>query len=114
MAAFPKIATIPVFDGHNDTLLALAAPGTTEAPTRTFFKASDTGHIDYPRARAGGLGGGFFAIFTPSNGAHDINVPSAIGQTTMTVAIANEVDQLTALKFTVDLAADLFRLEREG
>jgi membrane dipeptidase len=34
--------------------------------------------------------------------------------TSSAIPIAAEVDQLTALKFTVDLAADLFRLEREA
>ena len=42
-----------VFDGHNDTVLSLERTG------RSFFERSDEGHIDLPRARAGGLGGGF-------------------------------------------------------
>jgi len=50
-------ATIPVFDGHNDTLLDLAVAD------RSFFERSDSGHIDLPRARQGGLAGGFFAVF---------------------------------------------------
>lgn len=50
--AFP-----PVFDGHNDTVLSMVKTG------RSFFDRSDTGHIDLPRARAGGLGGGFFAVY---------------------------------------------------
>jgi membrane dipeptidase len=45
----------PVFDGHNDILLA----------ERSFADASDEGHLDLARARAGGFAGGFFAIFTP-------------------------------------------------
>jgi membrane dipeptidase len=48
---------IPVFDGHNDTLLDLPLTG------RSFFERSDRGHVDLPRAREGGLGGGFFAVF---------------------------------------------------
>src|SRR5215217_2354311 len=52
------IATgIPVFDGHNDTLLDLPLTG------RSFFERSDQGHLDLPRAREGSLGGGFFAVF---------------------------------------------------
>src|SRR5215213_8974677 len=52
------IATgIPVFDGHNDTLLDLPLTG------RSFFERSDQGHLDRPRAREGSLGGGFFAVF---------------------------------------------------
>src|SRR5829696_4792159 len=52
------IATgIPVFDGHNDTLLDLPLTG------RSFFERSEQGHLDLPRAREGSLGGGFFAVF---------------------------------------------------
>ncbi len=51
---------IPVFDGHNDTVLKhLADPG------RDFFARQEDGHIDYVRAKEGGLAGGFFAVFTP-------------------------------------------------
>ncbi len=51
-----------VFDGHNDTLTNLLnAEGDKK---RSFFEASSIGHIDLPRARQGGLAGGFFAIFT--------------------------------------------------
>jgi membrane dipeptidase len=48
---------VPVFDGHNDTILNLMATG------RSFFERSHEGHIDLPRAREGGLLGGFFAVF---------------------------------------------------
>ena len=50
--------TLPVvFDGHNDTILSLLRTG------RSFFDESDEGHVDLPRARRGGLGGGFFAVY---------------------------------------------------
>src|SRR5918994_5572494 len=53
-----------VFDGHNDVLLRLGAkdgggPG-------AFFERHDKGHLDLPRAREGGFGGGFFAVWVPS------------------------------------------------
>ncbi len=111
----PTITSIPVFDGHNDTLLALHLSALDQGDQRNFFEESESGHIDLPRARAGGLGGGFFAIFTPSPSHHDTPMPGGTGQaTTYAVPMAAEVDQVTALKFTVDLAADLFRIEREG
>ena len=50
---------IPIFDGHNDTVLSMAEKG------RSFFEASSEGHIDLPRAKAGGLAGGFFAVWVP-------------------------------------------------
>ena len=56
---------IPVFDGHNDTLLRLVlAEGNRGA--ESFFIEGKTGHIDLPRARKGGFFGGLFAMFTPS------------------------------------------------
>ncbi len=51
---------IPIFDGHNDTILDLAATG------RSFYERSETGHIDRVRATDGGLAGGFFAVFVPN------------------------------------------------
>lgn len=58
-----KSRVIPVFDGHNDTLLhlALKSPGTEG----DFFSGRE-GHIDLPKAKAGGLAGGLFAMFVPS------------------------------------------------
>jgi len=53
---------IPIFDGHNDTVLSLRATG------RDFFARSDEGHIDLPRAREGGLAGGIFAVFVSDPG----------------------------------------------
>jgi membrane dipeptidase len=50
---------IQVFDGHNDTILSLAETG------RSFFERSDTGHVDLPRAQAGGMCGGFYAVWVP-------------------------------------------------
>ena len=48
---------VPIFDGHNDTLLSLGTTG------RSFWERGEQGHVDLPRAREGGLAGGFFAVF---------------------------------------------------
>lgn len=53
---------IPVFDGHNDTVLKHL-----EDPTRDFFARQSDGHIDYVRAGEGGMFGGFFAVYTPGH-----------------------------------------------
>ena len=52
---------IPVFDGHNDTVLLHLMQ-----PDRDFFERHDDGHLDLPRAREGGMVGGFFAVFPPT------------------------------------------------
>jgi membrane dipeptidase len=55
---------IPYFDGHNDTVLSMKETG------RSFFEESAEGHVDLPRAKAGGLAGGFFAVWVPDPGVH--------------------------------------------
>lgn len=60
----PASTSLPIFDGHNDTLLSLYRP--KPGAERSFFERSAHGHIDLPRARAGGLGGGFFAVYVPA------------------------------------------------
>jgi membrane dipeptidase len=73
---------IAVFDGHNDTL--------TREDADRFATGRDGGHIDLPRARAGGLAGGIFAAFTPTpgydgdpveraDGGHDTELAAPIG-----------------------------------
>jgi len=62
----PRAGPAPlVFDGHNDTILSLVQTG------RSFFRRSSEGHIDLPRAREGGLGGGFFAVYIHDPAAQD-------------------------------------------
>ncbi|GIL02204.1 MAG: membrane dipeptidase [Alphaproteobacteria bacterium] len=58
---------IPVFDGHNDVLLRLWKHGDRDGSTFLSGEAEGRarGHVDLPRARKGGLAGGFFAIFVP-------------------------------------------------
>lgn len=64
---------LPIFDGHNDvissllhaerTALASSSGPDSATPARSFFERSDKGHIDLPRAKAGGFAGGLFSIY---------------------------------------------------
>ncbi|RDV03778.1 dipeptidase [Undibacter mobilis] len=56
---------IPVFDGHNDVLLRLYKSPSTD-PVADFLGGEEAGHIDLKKARAGGLAGGLFALYSPS------------------------------------------------
>ncbi|SUW37397.1 peptidase M19 renal dipeptidase [Brucella abortus] len=56
--------TIKVFDGHNDVLLRLWSSNQPE-PENRFLEGESSGHIDLPRARKGGLGGGLCAVYVP-------------------------------------------------
>jgi membrane dipeptidase len=89
---------IPIFDGHNDTLLDLS-PIKADGG-RSFFVRGNEGHLDLPRAREGGLAGGLFAICVPSTpGARDVPAASPVH------------DFGYAQRFTISAMAGLIRLE---
>jgi membrane dipeptidase len=104
MSALPHI---PVFDGHNDTLLSLYLPERGEG--RGFFERSDKGHIDLPRAREGGFGGGFFAVFVPNDPNHP--VPPATDNGERTPA---PLELAYAQRIALGMTALLFRLEEQS
>ncbi|GIV60901.1 dipeptidase [Rhodocaloribacter litoris] len=102
-------ADLPVLDGHNDTLLRLHVNG---LPERAFFQPGREGHLDLPRARAGGLGGGFFAVFVPppEPGATGSRQAAAT-QDGYAVPYAPAIDPGYALRTAMALTARLFRIE---
>ena len=98
---------MPVFDGHNDVLLRLHRKA--DAGSSLFFEHGDKGHLDLPRAHAGGLVGGLFAVF----------VPSSSGE--IAAAVKGELpEEPAALDFerahpvATAMTARLFRLERSS
>jgi membrane dipeptidase len=93
---------VPVFDGHNDTLLRLIADN---LEGDNFFE-SPHGHIDLSRARRGGLQGGFFAVYIPSDPTKAVvtdrdNLPPAL-------------DYHYSLDMAMKMTAKLFEIERES
>ena len=86
------------FDGHNDTLLRMHKDGVGPGG---FLAGDDRLSIDLPRARAGGLAAGIFAIFTPSPGeltagwgsryAPPVDHATAASLTETIIALAGEV-----------------------
>ena len=108
------IHKLPIFIGHNDTLLSLYLPERGEG--RSFFSRSDIGHIDLPRAREGGMVGGFFAIFVPPD---PLIQPLRKDEVVMTdtgyeVPLASSIDQTYAQRVTMSMMASLFSIEQES
>lgn len=102
----------PIFIGHNDTLLSLYLPERGEG--RSFFTRSDIGHIDLPRAREGGMIGGFFAIFVPQDPLiqplrRDEIIKTDAGYE---VPLAASIDQAYAQRVTMSMMANLFSIEQ--
>lgn len=110
-----KSSTIPILDGHNDLLLHLALenPGSEES----FFSGRE-GHIDLPKARAGGLAGGFFAMFVPSRDwQKEIRwrkkgPQGPVKSEGWDVPLAKGVGQPRALNAIVTMMASAYRLQR--
>ena len=99
--------SLPIFDGHNDTLLSLYS-GKRGAEVG-FLERSTAGHIDYPRALEGGLGGGFFAIFSSSG--EDLTENLIETPEGYEVPLSGPRAFEPALKDTLAMAANLFRTE---
>ncbi|GGE89449.1 membrane dipeptidase [Stappia taiwanensis] len=100
---------VPVFDGHNDTLLKLEL-GAGTPRERSFFERSSREHIDLPRAREGGFAGGLFAMYVPSRACDDTATPYRPDDP----ANYAEVAHGPALDFTLKLAARALRLARDS
>lgn len=106
--------TLPILIGHNDTLLNLYLP--RRGAGRSFFERSELGHIDLPRAREGGLGGGFFAVFVPDESSVSRLSPLApiITQAGYEIPMSPSVDLFFAQQMTIAMMASLFQLETES
>ncbi len=103
-----------LLDGHNDTLLNLHLPGRGEG--RSFFERGDLGHVDLPRAREGGFGGGFFACYVPNPEDDGWTEESALTVTDSgyEVADAPALDPAYARKSADELVALLFEIEAKS
>ena len=97
---------VPVFDGHNDTVLRLECAA-REGTTHDFARGAEELHIDLPRAREGGFAGGLFAMFTPALEKGEI-----IAFDSDDPRRYRPVERLPALDFTLALFARLHRLVR--
>lgn len=102
-----------VFDGHNDVLLRLwrsrAAGGD---PVAEFRNGVRDGHIDGPRARAGGLAGGLCAIYIPSAGDFVLKEPDAQGHYATTLDAP--LQRAPSLDIALSMAAIAVQLDRAG
>jgi membrane dipeptidase len=103
----PAPGRLPILDGHNDSLLALARD--SERPD-SLLERSTRGHLDLPRAQDGGFAGGFFAIFTPSGRAHGPRRRDIGASYELSFPPTPSLGR--AQRFTGALAARLFRDER--
>ncbi len=99
---------IPVFDGHNDTILKLEIAARNGQPV-DFRQPAPGLQLDLPNARRAGFAGGLFAMFTPSQpdrpiAQFDPGDPANFAP----------IRQSDALSFTLAMFSRMRRLERES
>ena len=101
-----------VFDGHNDVLLRLWTHAREGAdPVAEFRDGTRVGHIDGPRAKAGGLAGGLCAIYVPS-GDLVFAEPDRNGR--YVTPLAAPLERSPSLDIANEMAAIALRLDRAG
>ena len=100
-----------IFDGHNDVLLKLRGAG--GRPALKLFHDGRDGHIDVPRSKRGGFGGGFFAIFVPSPTDREIRTEE-MNKPAYDLPLPEPIPQAEALPVVMEMAALLMQLEAEG
>lgn len=101
-----------VFDGHNDVLLRLWSHSRDGAdPVAEFKDGTSAGHIDGPRAKAGGLAGGLCAIYIPS-GDLVFAEPDRTGH--YVTPLAAPLERWPSLDIANEMAAIALRLDRAG
>jgi membrane dipeptidase len=96
----------PIFDGHHDALTRKTADRLAEG--------RPDGHLDLPRARAGGLAASIWAVFTSSPGEGPTFVPRDDGAAGYDVPLDPPVDHATAAAHATATAGRLQALERAG
>ncbi|WP_373235889.1 dipeptidase [Cohaesibacter celericrescens] len=94
---------VPIFDGHNDTLLRLEMASRANKPI-SFLRGDSSLHIDLPKAEQGHFAGGLFAMFVPPN--------QKPGEAMNFADMTQPLEQGYALDMTVAMMAQAFRLAR--
>ncbi len=111
------LASWPVFDGHNDLLLALhrLESRSDNAGKRSFFVESTSGHLDLPRMKKGNFAGGFFAVYVPPTPdtpkEEDTIRRTATGYE---FPLAPALDHEYAITNALAMTAQLFKIEAES
>src|SRR5919206_3096448 len=112
-----------IFDGHNDVLSRLLEAeraalmdGPLAEKVCSFFERSAEGHIDLPRAREGGFGGGLFSVFVGADPQAWPPATNVLGEVRggLPVRLARPLSQDHAVRNALAELGLLYRLQRES
>lgn len=103
-----------VFDGHNDLLSHLVTLKDKNLEN-LFIEGYDRGHLDLPRMKKGGFGGGLFVLWVPSPIRRGgVDEPQDMVDEEYHLPLPQEIDVDTALPKVLEQLALLIRIERES
>ena len=100
-----------IFDGHNDVLSRMHRAG-ERADVSPFITGRD-GTVDVPKAKAGGFGGGFFAIYIPSEYSGE-GYSDRMDLPTYDVPLPAPLETSAATTVALSQASILIRLQEQG
>jgi membrane dipeptidase len=102
---------VPVFDGHNDLVLKLAAAGPERGAL--WLEGKGAGHLDLPRMRASGFAGGFFAVYIPSPEKADApDYHAMMEKPPYALPLPDLIDHHAAQPVAVEMLGQLLWMER--
>jgi membrane dipeptidase len=102
---------VPVFDGHNDLVLKLAAAGPDR--DKLWLKGEGAGHLDLPRMQASGFAGGFFAVYIPSPETADaVDFQALMNHPPYDLPLPGLIDHNAAQPVAVEMLGQLLWMER--
>lgn len=102
---------VPVFDGHNDLVLMIAAAGGKR--DRLWLQGEGAGHLDLPRMLSSGFAGGFFAVYIPSNEHEDLAaLEQMMDRPPYDFPLPAPIDHKTAQPVAVEMLGHLLWMER--
>ena len=102
---------VPVFDGHNDLVLHLAAAGPERE--QLWLQGTGAGHLDLPRMLGSGFAGGLFAVYVPSPATQDGDAYRAImDQPPYDLPLPDPIDHQTAQPVAMRMLGNLLWMER--
>ena len=104
---------LPIFDGHNDVLLRLMKKSEPDGGAASFLDGDGAGHLDLPRAKAGGFGGGLFAVFVPPR-EKDSDRDAMMAKPEYDVPLPEQSDLTYSQAIAFEMVSLLLRIERRS
>src|SRR5688572_28401700 len=111
LSAHQAEAMQQIFDGHNDVLLRLMRKSEPDGGAASFLAGDGAGHLDLPRAKAGSLAGGLFAVFTPSP-EPEVDRGALMQAAEYEVPLPAGIELSSAQRVAVEMISLLFRIAR--